>query len=331
MKPLNIQKKYLLLTCIALFCVFAAILWMLLFNPSGQKSFPVGMVRKTEIRIASEIGGYVQEIRFKQGEAVRAGEIVAVLSSPEIEAAVLQARKALAQAEASRARVYVGVRYEEVEQARQEVEKNKSSVTLARAEFERAKDLARKNDVSQQVLDDRSAQLADAEAALTSSQAALAEAEKGATAEDKAKADRTVDLAKATLAAALERQAKLTLYAPVDSTIWNVIAEPGEAVTLGQPVLALEKHSDVWFSFNIREDNLGRMTIGSVLSLKTGDGNTVRAKVKELRNLGEFAVWHAERAISSYDLATFELRAEGMGPIPESLQPGMTAWILEAE
>ena len=327
MKPMDAQRKYLLLAYAVLFCAFMAIVFMLAFRQSGGQTSPTGMVRRTEIRIAPEVGGYVKDIRFKRGETVHAGDVIATLTSPELDAAVLQARKVLGQAEAARARVYAGVRYEEVETARQEIAKTKSNLDLAQAQYDRAKQLVRTGNISQQVLDDRSTQLATARSAVTVTVAALAKAEKGATDEDKAKVDRTVELAQAALDAIIAKQAKLILHAPVDATAWSIVSEPGEAVTIGQTVLTLEKDNGIWFVFNIREDRLGKITVGSILSLKTGDGKMTQATVTQLRSLGDFAVWRAESAISSHDLVTFEVRADLVGDEVRTLQSGMTAWI----
>src|SRR5208283_2365783 len=105
-------------------------------------------------------------------------------------------------------------------------------------------------------------------------------------------------------------------------------AEPGEAISPGQPVLTLGLANDRWFSFTIREDRLGSVTIGSTLTLKSAAGDRLQARVTELRPLGEFAVWRAARAVGDHDLNNFLLRADPTGPTPK-LEPGMTVWIVE--
>lgn len=320
------KRKYALLAFIVLIALSGGLILTHLHHRPAPHTFQIGMIRNTEINLAPEVGGYLKEIPVKKGDLVHAGQIVAVLSNPDIEAAVWQAQRELDQAKAARARVYVGVRAEEVESAGLEVEKSRSNLALAQAEYNRAAQLIRDNNVSRQVLDDRTTQLVAARSALAVSEAAFAKVKRGTTDEEKAKADRTVDLADTILAAAHARQDKLVLRAPSEVKIGNIVFETGEAVIIGQPIMTLEETSDMWFAFNIREDFLKGLTIGSTLSLKTGDGNSVKAVVSGLRNLGDFAVWHAERA-SSYDLATFEVRAEPTADAPAHLQAGMSVWI----
>ena len=83
-------------------------------------------------------------------------------------------------------------------------------------------------------------------------------------------------------------------------------------------MLTLGLANDRWFSFTIREDRLGGVTIGSTLTLETAAGDRVEAKVTELRPLGEFAVWRAARAVGDHDLNNFLLRADPIGPTPQA-------------
>src|SRR5215510_2092856 len=73
-----------------------------------------GMVRSTQIRIAPEISGRLARVLVTRDQAVRAGEPLAVLSNPELWAAVNEARAQVAKAMSDRDRVYAGVREEQV-------------------------------------------------------------------------------------------------------------------------------------------------------------------------------------------------------------------------
>ena len=108
------------------------------------------------------------------------------------------------------------------------------------------------------------------------------------------------------------------------------MAEPGEAISPGQPVLTLGVAGDRWFAFTIREDRLQGMTMGSKIALGTAAGDRFDAKVTELKPLGEFAVWRAARAVGDHDINSFLLRADPIGPTPK-LEPGMTVWIDEGQ
>jgi HlyD family secretion protein len=290
----------------------------------------IGVVHETEIRIAPEISARLASLPVKPLQPVRKGEVIAKLSSPEIAASLEEARANAESARANLANVEAGVRQEERDTAAQNVAIAGSNVTLAKEQFARVSVLVAKNYASKQQFDEDAAALSEAQASLVLANAALAQSQAGPTKEEVAVAQSQVALALATVADLEAQLAKTTLTSPVDGIARLLVAEPGEAISPGQPVLTLAVAGDRWFTFTIREDRLRGVTIGSKLALKTAAGDRFEAKVTELRPLGEFAVWRAARAVGDHDLNSFLLRADPIGPTPK-LEPGMTVWIDEGQ
>ena len=290
----------------------------------------IGVVHETEIRIAPEISARLASLPVKPLQPVRKGEVIAKLSSPEIAASLAEARANAESARANLANVEAGVRQEERDTAAQNVAIADSNVTLAKEQFARVSTLAAKNYASKQQFDEDAAALSEAQASLVLAKAALAQSQAGPTKEELAVAQSQVALALATVADLDAQIAKTTLTSPVDGVARLLVAEPGEAISPGQPVLTLAVAGDRWFTFTIREDRLRGVTIGSKLALRTAAGDRFEAKVTELRPLGEFAVWRAARAVGDHDLNSFLLRADPIGPTPK-LEPGMTVWIDEGQ
>jgi HlyD family secretion protein len=105
------------------------------------------------------------------------------------------------------------------------------------------------------------------------------------------------------------------------------VAELGENVRAGQPILMVEAAGEQWLSFNVREDHLSGLTIGKAVNvMRNGAEGAVKAAITELRPLGTFATWQAERVIGDHDRNTLRLRLDPEGR-PAGLQPGMTVWI----
>ena len=290
----------------------------------------IGVVHETEIRIAPEISARLASLPVKPLQPVRKGEVIAKLSSPEIAASLEEAKANAELARANLANVEAGVRQEERDTAAQNVAIADSNVTLAKEQFARVSTLAAKNYASKQQFDEDAAALSEAQASLVLAKAALAQSQAGPTKEELAVAQSQVALALATVADLDAQLAKTTLTSPVDGVARLLVAEPGEAISPGQPVLTLAVAGDRWFTFTIREDRLRGVTIGSKLALRTAAGDRFEAKVTELRPLGEFAVWRAARAVGDHDLNSFLLRADPIGPTPK-LEPGMTVWIDEGQ
>ena len=245
----------------------------------------VGIVRATEVRVAPEVGGQLAAINVQKGARVRAGEVVAELSAIELTAAVAQARAALAAAKASRDHVYAGVRAEEVAALAAEIAKAKSRLAYAELQLGRTATLARQDVASQQSLDQAQNDAASARADVAEAEANHAAAQAGPTREERAIADAQVKAAASALAV-LERQLdKTILRAPADGVVSVVVAEVGENVLAGEPVLAIEVPDKRWLSFNAREDRLHGLTVGTTVDVaRPGGQPPTSAVVTELKS-----------------------------------------------
>ncbi len=289
-----------------------------------------GVVRETEIHVAPEIEGRLASVQVVAGQSVRKGDVLAILSAPDVAASVEEAKAAAADARANRANVYAGVRKEQVDIAARNVEIATSNLTLAQAQYDRAATLAAKNFQTGQKLDEAGDALRKAQASLVLQRAVYERDKAGPTAEERATADAKVALAEAAAANLAAKLAKTTLVAPVDGRVSLLVAEPGEVISPGQSIMTLEAGRQRWFTFTIREDHLGAIAIGSPLWLRTAKGDRFEARVTELRPLGEFATWRAARAVGDHDLNGFLVRADPINEI-EGLEPGMTVWLDRGE
>jgi HlyD family secretion protein len=286
----------------------------------------LGVVHKTEIRIAPEASGRLIEIKVKAGDQVHKGDVLAVLSSPELTASLAEAGASAASARADQANVDAGVRKEEVDSAAQIARIAEANLLFAQQQQTRAVILAARDFASKQQLDESTTALSKAQASLDLARATYAEDQVGPTKEERAIAAAQVALADATVADLKAKLAKTTLVAPTDGVIGLIVTELGEAINAGQAVMTLDAGQQRWFTFTIREDRLQGITVGAILALRTANGYPIAARVTELRPLGEFAVWRAARAVGDHDVNSFLVRAD---PISEATgaEPGMTVWV----
>jgi HlyD family secretion protein len=323
---MDAHGKRRLILALAGAAVLAAVAIVVLVPRHAAPPPLAGMVRQTEIRIAPEISGRLTSVAVRAGQAVRKGELLAQLDNPELAASLGEAKAAAASARAERAHVYAGLRDEERAILARSVETAEANLLLAEQEDARAVALAARDFASKQKLDESNASLAKARADLDLKRAQLAAARAGPTAEERALADARMMLAEATVADLQAKLDKTRLVAPVDGVVGILVAEPGEVVPVGKPVLTLDVGNERWFSFTLREDALGRLTVGSTVTLATDDGRKIPARVTELRPLGEFATWRAARAVGDHDLNSFRLRLDPL-QAEDKLQPGMTVWL----
>jgi multidrug resistance efflux pump len=310
-----------------LLVVAAAVAALGLIHRRADKTQVIpGMVRQTEIRIAPEISGRLKTIAVRPGQNVRKGELLAALGNPELEASLGEAKAAAASARADRAKIYSGVRPEEVAIAEQAVRTAEANRLLAQQQETRTVALAAKDFASAQQHDESVAALAKAGADLDLKRAQFEAASAGPVAEERALADAKVALAEANIADLQASLEKLNLVAPVDGMVGIQVAEPGEIIAPGKPVMTIEVAGQTWFAFTLREDALNGLRVGMSAPVSAADGRQIEARVTELRPLGEFATWRAARAVGDHDLNSFRLRLDPPDA-DEKLEPGMSVWL----
>jgi HlyD family secretion protein len=294
---------------------------------SGSIAPIVGVVRTTEVRVEPEVSGQLMSIAVEKGAQVRSGDILASLSAVELTAQADQARAALASATANRNNVYAGVRREQVDSLKAAIAKANARLDFVQAQLTRTSTLARQSFESQQSLDQAENDVGTARADVAEAQANYDAAVAGPTREERAIADAQVQAAAAAVTVLERRLDKMVLRAPADGVVSVIAAEVGENVRAGQPILMVQAAGMQWLSFNVREDHLDRLSMGATASvMRNGTDAAMKAVITELRPIGVFATWQAERVIGDHDRNTLRLRLD---PAEKSggFEPGMTVWI----
>jgi HlyD family secretion protein len=294
---------------------------------SEQPGAIVGIVRTTEVRVEPEVNGQLVSIAVEKGAHVRAGDALAKLSAVELTAQLDQARAALASAVANRNNVYAGVRREQIDSLKAAIAKASARLDYVQAQLTRTSTLARQSFESQQNLDQAETDVAGAKADVEEAQANYDAAVAGPTKEERAIADAQVQAASAAVTVLERRLDKMVLHAPADGMVSVVAAEVGENVRPGQPILMVEAAGQEWLSFNVREDHLGGLAMGTTVNVtRGGAAGATKSVITELRPLGNFATWQAERVIGDHDRNTLRLRLDPLRA-QRGLESGMTAWI----
>ena len=309
--------------------IFAAIVsgaLYLLFR--SESPAPIeGVVHATELRVAPEVGGHLAAVRVRKGDRVKRGDVLAELSALELSASVEQARAAYQRALADRNNVFAGVRREQIATAAAEVDKARSRLTYADQQLGRFSRLVRESFSPPQALDQAKKEVTSARADVAEATANYASARAGPTRQERAIAEASVLAAGASLAVLERRLHKTVLNAPADGTVSVVATEVGEAIRAGQTIITIEADTQPWLSFNVREDRMDGVTIGSTVDVQVaGHSASVPGVVTEIAAIGQFATWQAERAVGDHDRNTLRVRVEPRADVSK-LEPGMTVWL----
>ncbi len=329
--PHNLEERTHTLAVLAALAGVVGILLFLILGSGVTAARAPGVVQTTEIKIAPEISGRLARFAVIQGQSVRTGDDLVELANPELSAALVLAKAQAGEARAARDRVYAGIRVEQVAILEREIETTGANLLYAEQQYARKSKLAADGFASRQELDNATAAVGTARAKLAAAQKTYEAAHLGPTREELAIADAKVENAEAAVAVIAARVAKLRLRAPTDGSVALIVAEPGEAIIPGQPIMSLEATGRRWASFNLREDHFDELRIGSpIVLLPLGSDHSVKARVTEITSRGEFATWRAARVVGDHDLNTFVIRADPIGATSESLQPGMSVWLKPA-
>ena len=149
---------------------------------------------------------------------------------------------------------------------------------------------------------------------------------KGARQEDKDAAVALVERANAAVELVNSYLDEIRLTSPCDGVVASIYPKVGELVGQGSPIMTIEDLSDMWFTFNIREDRLHGMQSGDRIDLTIPalDGRRISATVYYISARESYATWKATRETGEFDTRTFEVRARPDYQIP-GLRPGMSA------
>jgi len=225
-----------------------------------------GRVEGDDSAVSPKTTGRVLEIRYREGDSVQAGDIIAILDDQQLRARVDQANAALMQ---SLARLksdhdQIAVLQAQLQQNQAEVAQQEASFKIADFDRDAYSRLAKTGAVSER-------QGKQAEATAEQQAAAVAAAKRRVATVQMQLAQQQAEIASAA-AASLQVRAQLNeaqankqdliVRAPFSGTVATRTAEPGEVITAGTPVVTLVDLSKVYLRGFIPEGQIGKVKIG---------------------------------------------------------------------
>ena len=283
-----------------------------------------GQVEVTEYRVSSKVPGRILELRVKEGDYVKAGDTLAILDAPEVRAKMEQARGAESAAAALELKARNGAREEQVRGAFSVLQQAKAGLEIAEKSYNRVQRLYDEGVMSAQKRDEAFANYKAMEAQCKAAQSQYDMAVNGARMEDKLAAAAQVGRAKGAVNEVNSYIHETVQIAQKEGGVSDIFPKVGELVGTGSPIMSIAVMDDLWGTFNVREDQLADMQVGSEFTAFVPAFNKeVKMKVYYLKDQGSYAVWKATKANGQYDLRTFEVKARPVEKL-EGLRPGMS-------
>ena len=278
-----------------------------------------GEVEVSEYRISSKVPGRILELRVKEGDYVHVGDTLAILDAPEVQAKKTQAQSAEDAAAALSDLAQAGARQEQVSGAYQLWQQAKAGLEIAQKTYERVQRLFDEGVMTAQKRDEALANYKALQAQEKAAKSQYDMAVNGARQQEKRAAQAQVNRARGAVQ-------EVQSYIRETVQISNV---EGEVIGTGSPIMSISVMSDLWGTFNVREDQLNGLKIGDTFTAFAPAFNKeVKMKVFYIKDEGSYAVWKATKANGQYDLKTFEVKARPE-EVFEGLRPGMSLIIKE--
>ena len=283
-----------------------------------------GQVEVTEYRVSSKVPGRILELRVKEGDYVKAGDTLAIIDAPEVRAKMEQAQSAQSAAAALELKAQNGARKEQIQGAYSVLQQAKAGFEIAEKSYNRIQRLYDEGVMSAQKRDEVYANYKAMEAQMKAAQSQYDMAVNGARMEDKMAAAAQVGRAKGAVNEVTSYIHETVQVAQKEGEVSDVYPKVGELVGTGSPIMSIAMMDDMWGTFNVREDQLDGMQVGSEFTVFVPAFNKdIKMKVYFMKDQGSYAVWKATKANGQYDLKTFEVKARPVEKI-EGLRPGMS-------
>lgn len=286
-----------------------------------------GQAETTDYRMSCKVPARIKRFLVKEGDFVKKGDTLAILEAPDIHARLEQAEAAYSAAAAIEQEAQNGARAEQIQQAYEMWQKAKAGVEVAEKTYNRVNRLFEKGVMPEQKRDEAKAQYDAMLATLKAARAQYDMARNGARREDKAAAQAQVRRARGAVKEVDSYVNEMVITATTDGFVTEIFPEVGELVGSGAPVMNVACNSDVWFTFNVREDLLPGLKLGKECEVFVPAVNKhIRVKITLLKDVGSFAAWKATKALDGYDLKTFEVQAHPVDMKDlEVIRSGMSA------
>ncbi len=294
------------------------------FATEPRETYLQGQMEARRVLVAGKVPGRVETVYFREGDMVEKNTIVALISSPEIEAKKMQARGALGAARAQASKAQNGARSEDVTALKAMAARAQDAANLAKNTYDRVQKLYNEGVMPLQKRDEAETQMRASQSAADAAKAQYDQALAGARSEDKAAANALVLQAKGANAEVDAYLEETKIRAPISGEVSVKLVEEGEVVGSGMPIVAITDLDNSWAVFHIREDMLKNVFKGKTFNLYIPAlDQHVDMEVTYIASVGDYATWRSSKESGGFDLKTFEIRLRAKDKV-ENVRPGMS-------
>jgi HlyD family secretion protein len=343
------MKRWFILALLLVLVAGGIYLYRFLNRPQGLML--TGIVTTNEVNVSPMIQGRVDRLLVREGDAVKAGQLLAVMDPQELQAdrsfylhteqgaaaqveqaeAALQYQEALTRDQIRQAEAALGAAQAQEKEAAADLDLN-------RINYDRAQNLFKKQVYSAQALDQARTTYDASRAHLESLQKQVdvqaAEVALARSNENQITVRmKELQAGRRQLLAAGSQKSKADVrlaYTEVRAPIGGVVAvlavRQGEVISVSQPILTLINPDDLWVRADVEETYIERIRLGDLLTVRLPFG-TERSGTVFYRAVDAEYATQRDVSRSKRDIKTFEIRLR-LDNGDRRLWPGLTAYVL---
>jgi HlyD family secretion protein len=282
-----------------------------------------GHVEATEVRVATKVAGTVAALHFEEGDAVKAGQLLAEIDTTDTRLGLAVARGERDQAGAQLRLMLAGSRGEDVADAAAQVRRAEADLAMAQKDLDRMEGLLAAGSGTTKGRDDARAGRDVASAALASASERLKKLRVGNRPEE-------IDAARARLAGAEASVAQLeqalqdaSIASLVAGVVTEKVAERGELAARGTVIAVVTDLANPWLTVYVAEPDVPRIRVGQEVEVVTDAGDKREGRLAYVSPQAEFTPKNVqtrdERVKLVYRLKVLLPNADGL------FKPGMPA------
>lgn len=302
---------------------------LFLFRRSGSgNEMPIGMVDATTVDVAAEFPGRLDSLFVKQGDTVTRGQLLGVLRTNEIEAIRGQALAAVEAAKGQLELLQQGPRRELVSATGKLYQIAEDQYELFSKTYERMERLYNADVISGQEKDVFFFKYQAAQKEMETAKLNLEMLQKGTRPELLKSANAILQQAEQAYELTKALKENTRIHSPANGVITSLVIHEGEIVSIGYPIMSVEKEHSFILRFNIRQDMVDRFKPGATATVKVPgcEPDVFDVTVTAVSPSLTFANWVPSKDKGQFELRTFtiEFKPSQPGQV-KGLHSGMTA------
>jgi len=285
------------------------------------------------VNVSPKIGGKIKELKVKEGDVVKAGQVIAVLDSQELQDQVLQSEAEVLSSVAKLQELQNGNRPQQIKAAEAQAEVAAVNMKNAQKDYQRYGELFTQGAVASQTLDTARAAYQAAAAQYKAAEEQVSLLQAGSRSEDVKAQQAEVSQSQALVNLNKHNLKETIVVSPVEGIVAQKVANPGEVISAGQSIVNLVNIDDLWLNARIEETKIGRLKIGQpvTFTLDAYNGVKFHGQIKEIGAAASsvFSLFSTENASGNFTKVTQRIPIKISLPTdsPYKFRPGMSALI----